>query len=143
MRAGDSLRTGLPRRNDIVGIRRVGDGFAVLRHRLAADGGEFLLRELLPQNEALTAGGQQRGVLLPLIDHGQRRRIVDGGYVLQVPQLGVVHKGQRHQRTGGHQRAYHDKGRPPPLGAGTLVGQMPEQRQHEQRQHIVQRHDDA
>ena len=135
-------RAGLPGGHHIVGVVRVGDG-AVPVGDLAADGGELLLRELLAENELLTGGGQQRGVLLLLIDGGEGGGIVDGGHAAQVLQLGVVHEGQAHQRHRGDEGADDDEGRPAAAAAGAFVGDVAEQGQQEQRQHVVQRHDDA
>ena len=133
---------GLPGGHHVVGVVGVGDRAATVGD-LAADGGELLLRELLAQNELLTGGGQQRGGLLLLVDDGEGGGVVDGGHVLQVLQLGVVHEGQADQRHRGDEGADDDEGRPAAVAAGTLVGDVAEQGQQEQRQHVVQRHDDA
>ena len=58
-----------------------------------------------------------------------------------MPELCVVHEGQRDQHDRRDQRADDDKRRAAAALAPMLVGDRAEQRQHKQRQHIIQRHD--
>ena len=133
---------GLAGGDHIVGIIGVGDGLAVLLH-LAADPDEFLLGELLAQDELVAAGGQQRLVGLAVVDLLQGGGVVNGGDIGQVPQLGAVHKGQGDEHHGGDEGTHHDEGGAAAPLAPVLVGNGAEQGQHEQGQHVVQGHDDA
>ena len=134
---------GLPGGGHVVGVVGIGDGLAALVGELAADGGEFRLREPLRQHELLAVGRDQLLVRLTFIDGGQGGGIVDPCGVAQMLQLGVVDKAETDQRHGGDQRTHHDKGRTPSLFVAAFIGNRAEQRQHKQRQHIVRRHDDA
>ena len=58
-------------------------------------------------------------------------------------QLGVIHERQGNEHHGGNEGTHHDEGRPAAPLAVVLVGDGAEQRQHEQGQHIIQRHNSA
>ena len=110
---------------------------------LAADGGELLLGKPLRKGETRAIGGQEGLVLLLFIDGHQGGGVVDGGDLLNIIELGQVHKAQAHQGHGGNEGAHHDKRGAAALFTVAAVGNSTEQRQQEQGQHIVQSHDDA
>ena len=65
------------------------------------------------------------------------------GVIGDVVQLGVIHERQGNEHHGGNEGTHHDEGRPAAPLAVVLVGDGAEQRQHEQGQHIIQRHNGA
>ena len=143
MALGDTVGIGLPGRQHIVGVVWVGDGRAVRCRDLRGDGGKVLFGKLIGEDKAPAGGRHQLFVRLRLIDQPQIGGIIHGSAQLEISQLGVVHERQGDERYGGHQCACYDERCAPTLAMGTAVGDMAEQRQQEQCQHIVQRHDNA
>ena len=136
------MRHGLTGGRDVVGVIRVRDGLLVALD-LARDLGELLLGELVAQHEGLAVGRLQRRVPLELIDLGERRGIVDLRHVAEVLQLRRVHQREREERRHRDDRAPEDERRAPAARALAPVGDRAEERQHKQRQNVVQRHDHA
>ena len=101
---------GVARRNDVVRIVGVGDGFAVLLD-LASDRREGFQAELLAQNEFLAVRALERRVLLLGIDLGQSGGVVDRGEAAELLELGVVHEAQADQDDGRDDGAKENEGR--------------------------------
>ena len=101
------------------------------------------LRNEMDKIFRLSAGREQRLVLLRLIDILQRHRIIDGGDMVQLPQLCSVYERKRDQRHSGDQRAYQNKRRAASPFAVVLIGNGSEKRQQEKRQDIVRRHNNT
>ena len=139
---GNLPGAGLPRGYDIVGVIRIRNGLAVFLDP-AADLREFLLGELLRQHKFRAVRRHQRFAVLRLIDAAQRLRVVDRRVFLHACKLVVVHKGQPHKGDRRKDRADEDEGRAPPHFPLVPVGDCAEERQHKQRQNVVQRHDNA
>ena len=127
---------GLAGGDDVVGVIRIRAAVGVLH----GDGAEFLARELLLDDESLAVGrgGGQVRVIERLLGRG----IVhgDGGEVFY---LHVVREGEDDEERRGRDGAEDDEGRPAPAAALALVRDGAEERQQEERQHVVRRHDDA
>ena len=95
------------------------------------------------QDEVLTFGRQQLGVGVCFIEDLQCGGIVDGRDLGDVLQLGSIHKAQCHQCHGGDGGADDDEGGASAEAGIDLVGQGAEQRQQEQRQNVVDGHNDT
>ena len=104
------------------------------------------LGELLPgvqvcQTVFLALGSLQEGVLLLVIDQLHGSRIVDLAVTLDFGELGVIRHRQQHQENDGEHGAGADEGGTAAALALVPVGNTAKQRQHEQRQNVIQRHD--
>ena len=133
----DLAGVGLACRDDVVHV--IGIAFPV---PYGADGDEFLPGEFLPEIVGLALGGHQLGAVFVIIKLGQGLLVVHRRDLRDLAQLGVVGKGQGDQKHRGHDRSDQDIGRPSAEAVLRPVADRAEERQHEKRQDVVQRHDD-
>ena len=161
---------GLPRGHDIVRVVRVREGLAVCvlvdvgafglgeavgegigsavrRSDLAVRDGElrrncaeFLLGKQVAQAIVRAVRRFEGGVGFLRVERLHRGRLVDLRDRREVFELRGVGKRQADKDHGGGERADQDKRRAPAETAVAAVGDRAEQRQKEQRQHVVQRH---
>ena len=132
----------MPSGYDVVGVIGVGHHLAALLD-LGGDGGEFLPAEPLAQNEVLAIRRLERGLIGVVVEHGEPGRVVDLGHRFDILALQIVRKRQADERNAGDDRSHEDERRAPAALARAAVGDGAEQRQKEQRQNVVERHDHA
>ena len=77
------------------------------------------------------------------VDQPPRSGIVHTGHGVEILPLQAVRIGEAHEGHDCGKRPGKNEGRPPAESRTAAVGDRAEQRQKKQRQHIVQRHDDA
>ena len=81
--------------------------------------------------------------MLCLVDLCQSGRIIDGGDGADLLELHIVRQRQADKGKRGDDGAIENKGRAAAQLMAAFVGDGAKQREHEQRQDIIQRHDDA
>ena len=121
----------------------IGDGLAYFISDLGPDGRELFFSIDLGEHEGVAIGSDELFGLFLLVDHCQGLGIIHLGYGGKVGKLHAVHQGQSHEGQGSSNGTDENEGSPASQLMGALVGDSAEQRQHEQGQHVVQRHDET
>ena len=132
----------MPRRHDIVGVIRVGNGCAI-HLNLRGDGSKVPAREGLGKHELGSVRHFKRCFGNAVVKRLKRCAIINGGHGFDVFELHAVCKGKGDESHGSRNGADEDEGRAPAKAACAFIRNCAEQRKHEKRENVVQRHDDA
>ena len=95
------------------------------------------------QRIVLAVRGHQRVAVAVIIQRFQRLGGIHAAHGGQIAQLHAVRQRQHRQQDGRRQRAKQDEGRALAQAAAAFIRDCAKERQHEQRQHVIQRHDDT